>query len=140
MYPDMSAAADFLRASNLQGPLLYNFNIGGYLIHYLYPQYRIYVDSRPEAYPAGFLTEKYNLPLNEETEWARLFDEYRFNIIFFSHAAAWEEAFCARRAQDPNWATVFRKFSIIMMVRRNAANQSFIQQYEIPVEKLFVTK
>lgn len=140
LYPDMSAAADFLRASNLEGPLLNNFNIGGYLTHYLYPQYCIYVDSRPEAYPAGFLTEKYTLPLNDEAEWARLLDEYHFNVIFFSHAATWEEAFCARRVADPNWATVYRQFSILIMVRRNAANQSFIKQHEIPLEKLFVTK
>jgi hypothetical protein len=140
MYPDMSAAADFLRASNLQGPLLNNFNIGGYLTHYLYPQIRIYVDSRPEAYPAGFLTEKYSLPLNDEGEWARLLDQYQFNVIFFSHAATWEEAFCERRAQDPNWATVFRQFSVLIMVRRNARNQRLIQQYEIPLENLFVTR
>jgi hypothetical protein len=140
LYPDMSTAADFLRAGNLQGPLLNNFNIGGYLIHYLYPQYGIYVDSRPEAYPPNFLYEKYNGPLNDEELWARLLDEYHFNIIFFSHSSTWEEAFCARRAGDPNWATVFRQFSILIMVRRNAANQSFIRQHEIPLEKLFVTK
>jgi hypothetical protein len=137
MYPDMNAAADFLRASNLQGPLLNNFNIGGYLIHYLYPQFRVFVDSRPEAYPAGFLNEKYSLPLNDEAEWARLLDQYQFNVLFFSHAATWEEAFCARRALDPNWATVFRQFSVLIMVRRNARNQRLIQQYEIPIEKLF---
>jgi hypothetical protein len=140
LYPDTSAAADFLRDSNLQGPLLNNFNIGGYLTHYLYPQYRVYVDSRPEAYSAAFLVEKYQAPLNHEAQWASLLAEYQFNIICFSQSSTWEDQFCSRRARDPNWAIVFRRFPMLIMVRRTAANQSFIQQHEIPREKLFATK
>ena len=140
LYPDTSAAADFLRASNLQGPLLNNLNIGGYLTHYLYPQYRIYVDSRPEAYPASFLYDKYQEPLNDETQWASLLAEYRFNILFFSQSSTWENQFCTRRARDPNWAAVFRQDPIIIMVRRIPANQSIIQQHEIPRDQLFATK
>jgi MFS family permease len=138
LYPDSSAAADFLRASHLQGPVLNNFNIGGYLTHYLYPQYRVYVDSRPEAYPAEFLGEKYQAPLNEETLWAGLLDEYQFNIIFFCQSSVWENQFCFRRAYDPKWALVFRQGPMVILVRRNAANQSFIQQHEIPPERLSV--
>src|SRR5439155_19342363 len=43
---------EIITANHIQGPLLNNFNIGGYLIHYLFPQHRVYVDSRPEAYTA----------------------------------------------------------------------------------------
>ena len=137
MYPGVSAAADFLRASNLPGPVLNNFNIGGYLTHYLYPQYRVYVDSRPEAYPAVFLDENYQQPLNNEDQWARLLAEYRFNVLFFSAASTWENAFFARRSRDPEWAAVFAQAPIAILVRRTPGNQTFIREHEISRDSLF---
>lgn len=114
-----------------------NFNIGGYLTHYLYPQYRVYVNSRPEAYPAVFLAEKYQQPLNNEEQWARLLAEYQFNVLSFSAASTWENAFFARCARDPEWAAVFAQAPIAILVRRTPANQTFIRQHEISRESLF---
>jgi hypothetical protein len=64
-----SKTADFLRANHFPGPMLNNLNIGGYLTFYLYPQYRVYVDSRPEAYDAVFLRDHYLDPLTDEDKW-----------------------------------------------------------------------
>jgi len=73
--PGTSAPADFLRESHLQGPMLNNVSIGGYLTFYLFAQYRIYVDSRPEAFPAMFLQQKYREPFTDETRWKQLLEE-----------------------------------------------------------------
>ena len=35
------------------------------------------------------------------------------------------------------WATIFRQFSVLILVRRNAQKKSFIEQHEISLEKLF---
>jgi len=138
--PGATAAADFLRANNLAGPALNDLNSGGYLTYYFFPRYRIYVDSRPEAFPAIFLREKYMEPLTNEDRWAALLDEYQFNMIFFSSASTWENAFASRRARDPNWAPVFAQDSVVILVRRTLANQSFIERHEIPRERLFRKK
>ena len=124
--PGTAAAAELLRDSRLEGPMLNNFNIGGYLIYYLFPQYRVFVDSRPEAYPSAFLQEKYIDPLHDEKTWVQLLDQYRFNVIFFSAASTWENAFVDRRLADPEWASVFSDSATIILVRRTSANQSFI--------------
>ena len=116
--------------------MLNNFNIGGYLIHYLFPQHRVYVDSRPEAYTATFLQDFYQQPLNDESLWGRLLDQYAFNAIFFSWSSIWENAFLARRAVDPAWAPVFADKTAIILLKRTPANQSVIERNEIPRERL----
>src|SRR5205823_7370983 len=106
--PGRDAAAKFFEANQVPGPILNNFNIGGYLIHYLFPKQRVYVDSRPEAYDAGFLRDRYQGPLTEESLWPGLLHEFGFQSIFFCASSVWENAFIDRRIADPEWAIVFR--------------------------------
>ncbi len=105
---------DFFRSAHLPGPILNNLNIGGYLIYHFYPQYKIYADSRPEAYLDSFLQSKYSEPLNDEARWQTLLAEYQFNVIYFSYAAKWERDFLARRVQDPDWAVVYAKAPVVI--------------------------
>jgi hypothetical protein len=134
--PGVDAGAKFLQAAHIEGPVLNNFNISGYFIHYLFPQYRPYVDSRPEAYTATFLQEQYQAPLNDESQWTRLLDQHAFNAIFFSWSSPWENEFLARRASDPAWAPVFADKTTIILLKRTAVNQSLIARYEIPKQRL----
>jgi hypothetical protein len=135
--PGTSAPADFLRASHLAGPMLNNLSIGGYLTFYLFPQYRIYVDARPEAFPAAFMQEKYKEPLTDETRWKQLLEEYHFNLICSSGSTAWENRFILTRAKDPEWAVIYAQDPSIILARRTPANQSFIQQHEVPKDRIF---
>jgi hypothetical protein len=129
--------ADFLRANHFPGPILNNLNIGGYLTFYLYPQYRVYVDSRPEAYEAAFLRDNYLDPLTDEDKWRGLLWQRQFNVICFSYASTWERDFTARRARDPNWAVVFAEPPVIILLRRSLENIAFIRKHEVPKERLF---
>jgi hypothetical protein len=131
------AAADFIRANHFPGPILNNLNIGGYLTYYLYPRYRVYVDSRPEAYDAAFLQNQYVGPLMDEDKWKALLWERQFNLICFSSASQWERDFISRRARDPSWAVVFAQFPVSILLRRNIENSAFIRQHEIPTKRLF---
>jgi len=134
--PGKDAAAKFFSVNRLQGPLLNNLNISGYLIHYLFPAHRVYVDSRPEAYTAAFLQEFYRSPLTDENDWARLLDQYAFNALFFSWSSTWENEFLVRRASDPAWAAVFFDPTAIILLKRTDANRSVIERYEIPKNRL----
>jgi hypothetical protein len=130
-------AADFLLESHLPGPILNNLNIGGYLTFHLYPQYRIYVDSRPEAFDASFLQDEYMNPLMDEFKWKDLLLERRFNVICFSYASTWEREFIAKRALDPDWAVVFFRAPVTILLRRSRENAAFIRGHEVPKERLF---
>jgi len=124
-------AGEFIRDSHLDGPILNNLNIGGYLIYHLFPKLRVYVDSRPEAYAATFAREKYTRPLENENQWKQLSEEYRFNVICFKASTPSENRFVLRRVADPAWAPVFYDGRIFVLVRRTAANLDFLRTHEI---------
>jgi len=50
----VNASARFFLDQEIRGPIFNNYDIGGYLIYHLFPGERVFVDNRPEAYPASF--------------------------------------------------------------------------------------
>ena len=44
---------DFLAANPPPGPIFNSYNMGGYLLHVLYPTTKVYIDGRLDAYPHG---------------------------------------------------------------------------------------
>jgi hypothetical protein len=136
LQPGRDAAARFFAANHVPGPLLNNFNLGGYLIHYLFPQQRVYVDSRPEAYDSSFLRDRYQAPLTEDHLWPGLLSKYGFQSIFFCASSVWENAFIDRRIADPEWALVFGDETAIILVRRTAANAALIERSDTTRKRL----
>ena len=115
-----SAAADFLREHNIAGPYFNNYDIGGYLIFHLFPREKVFVDNRPEAYPAEFFQNEY-IPMQENADkWNETFARYRFNAIVFSHrdATPWGQAFLRARVEDPLWTRAFVDDRVIIFTRR----------------------
>lgn len=134
LIPGTTAAADFFQRENIQGPIFNNYDIGGYLIYKLYPKEQVFVDNRPEAYPASFLQEIY-VPMQEnEAIWSEKEKEYDFNTIFFSYrdATPWSQKFLISRLRDPLWTPVFADQYAIIFLKRNEANRGLIEKYEIP--------
>jgi hypothetical protein len=130
------AAADFFHKEKLQGPIFNNFDVGGYLIYYLYPRQRVFVDNRPEAYPPSFFGDDYFSVLMNDERWRASAQQHRFNVIFMNHrgGSAVAERFIVRRVLDPDWAPVFFDADIIILVRRHDANHSVIAKHELPKE------
>lgn len=135
--PRVSDAAEFFNANNMSGPIFNNFNIGGYLIYYLYPRERPFFDSRPEAYTAQFIQDCYIRPQIDERNWARLMSIYQFNAIFASRIVNPEEdRFLLRRLADPEWAPVFFDPKAMILLRQTDQNRALIQSLEIPRDRV----
>ncbi len=116
---DGKGAADFMLKHNLKGNIFNNFDIGGYAIYRLYPKYKVFVDNRPEAYPAAFFTDTY-IPMQYDPELRKkVFDEYDINTIFFSHTdqTPWANEFLASIAADKEWKLVYLDNSMMIMSR-----------------------
>jgi hypothetical protein len=136
---DVNACASFLKAYNIQGPILNNYDIGGYLIFHLYPQHRVFVDNRPEAYPLSFFNDVYYPLQADETAWRRVDSLYRFNAIVFMRHDMTDHAqpFLIRRVQDSQvWAPVFVDDFTIILLRRSPPNALAIQQWEPRIRPL----
>ncbi len=128
--------ADFVLKNKLAGPMFNNFDIGGYLIYRLYPQYQVFVDNRPEAYPADFLQKIYIPMQNEEEKWQEINGKYNFNFIFFVHTdiTPWAISFLKRISQSKNWQLVFLDDYVIIFLKKNEANKALMEKYSVNQE------
>ena len=54
-----AAAVSFLARERPPGPILNNYNWGGYLIGKLYPEYRVFIDGRTDLYGDRFMDDFY---------------------------------------------------------------------------------
>jgi hypothetical protein len=134
LYPGTDGAARFFREQGLEGPILNNYDIGGYLIFHLFPTERVFVDNRPEAYPNAFFEEVY-VPLQEDDAvFARHLETYGFNTIFFyrlDNTPAGQK-FLISRIQDDAWVPVYVDDYALIMVRNAPANADVIARFALP--------
>jgi hypothetical protein len=132
------AASQFFVSENLQGTIFNNFDVGGYLIYHLFPKHKVFVDNRPEAYPASFFTDVYFPVLQHEAKWLEISNKFGFNVIVFNHhdRSTWSEDFIVRRVLDPLWAPVFFDEDIIVFVKRFGSNQLTALKFELPRDKI----
>lgn len=136
LMPRVSNSADFFKENSLKGPIFNNYDAGGYLIFYLYPKQKVFVDNRPEAYPSNFFKNEY-VPMQEkEAIWVKLNDRYNFNTIYFYRHdyTPWAQPFLISRLNDPAWAPVYVDDYALILLKRTATNESVIKRYELPKE------
>jgi hypothetical protein len=134
--PAINRSADFFRTVNIHGPIFNNYDIGGYLIFHLFPERRVFVDNRPEAYSAKFFNETYKPMQESETKWHEVDSRINFNVIYFMRHDMTEHAqpFLIRRIADPDWAPVYVDAWNIILLKRNQINRKIIKEYELPQE------
>lgn len=130
------AGVDFLKTNQVQGPVFNNFDIGSFLIYSLYPQQMVFVDGRPEAYPADFFEHIYILTQENEAKWQEIDQRYNFNYIFFSHTdvTPWAVNFLKRISRDQNWQLVFLDDYAIIFLKKNEINQPVLEKFSLDVE------
>lgn len=137
----VNSSAEFFKRENLQGPIFNNYDIGGYLIYHLFPNTRVFVDNRPEAYPSDFFEKKY-VPMQEDDKvWEELLVQYQFNTIYFylrDNTPAGQK-FLVSRVRDPNWVPVYVDQDGIIFVRNTVTNQGVIEKYALPREMFRVS-
>ena len=140
--PDAEGSAAFFQNQGLKGPIFNNYDIGGYLIYYLFPQERPFVDNRPEAYPEDFFAKVYAPMQEDEKVWAEMDRKYGFQVIYFYRhdQTTWGQPFLIRRIDDPAWAPVFVDGYTIIFVKRGGVNQQVIGKFELPRSIFGVTK
>jgi hypothetical protein len=133
VYDDHAGAIQFLKKNHIQGPMFNDYDLGGYLIYFLYPDQKVYVDNRPEAYPISFFELEYIFPQVEDDIWNHFLSKYNFNYIVFNYhdLTQFGQKFLEIRTSDPAWAPVFMDNFIIIFIRRTEQNASIIKQYKI---------
>ena len=124
-------AVDFFIKENLKGPIFNNFDIGSYLDYRLYPKEKVFVDGRPEAYPATFFQETY-IPMQMDTNKFALVDQkYNFNTIFFSHTdqTPWAKEFLKQIIKNKKWNLVYVDNYIVILTKEGNVKQTIKTDY-----------
>jgi hypothetical protein len=121
--------AQFLETNHIAGKVFNGYSSGGYLIHYL-PDQKVYIDSRPEAYPGSFVRDDYMRALEDEDAWRRIVATYDFDYIVFVQMNQAEGQFVIRRIQDPDWAAVLAG-SDVVLVRRKPQFEDLIAKHKL---------
>jgi len=130
---DEKPAVDFLLKNHLPQQVFNNFDTGSYLIYRTYPQYKIFVDERPEAYPATFFTNTY-VPMQEDYSQFRN-DEKRFGFktVFFTITDENPRALTFLNAitRDPQWKIVYLDYYTMILVKSDTQKKLHLQTIDL---------
>lgn len=134
--PDSLAAAEFIKRVELPSPIFNNYDIGSYLIYSLPSNQNVFVDNRPESYPAEFMQQTLVAAQENEQRWQEVLKEYGFqSIIFYRHdQTPWAQPFLIKRIADPEWTPIYVDAYVLIVVRNLPEHQELIQQYALPPE------
>ena len=121
-----SKAVDFYFKNDLQGPIFNNFDIGSYLEYRLYPKEKVFVDGRPEAYPASFFQKDYK---NNN----KIITMFQFNVIFFTHTdqTPWANMFLRQIVNNKDWKLIYLDDYAIILAKNNNMNNFLIKKFAI---------
>jgi len=129
----LERAVDFVKQNQIKGPMFNNFDIGGYLIWQLYPQERVFVDNRPEAYSVKFFNEIYKPMQEDKKKWLEFSEKYGINLIFFGHTdtTPWGQDFLSSIVKNKDWRIVYVNEDAIILVKNNNKNSEIISKFSI---------
>lgn len=115
---DGKDAVIFIKQNHLTGNVFNNFDIGGYLIYKLYPEYSFFVDNRPEAYPKEFIQSIYIRLQEDKKIRDEVFKKYKINTIIFAHTdqTPWARTFLESIYKDLKWKIVYIDSAMLILV------------------------
>lgn len=133
MIQDEKPATDFLLAHHLPQPIFNNFDTGSYLVYRTYPEYKVFIDERPEAFPASFFSDTYD-PMQENYKNFKIAaNKYGFKTIFFTISDQNPRAtnFLNDITKDPEWKTVFLDQYMIILIKSNLLKESGLPSIDL---------
>lgn len=133
--PSAENAVNFLKENNVQGNIYNNYVIGNYLIYGLYPQKRVFVDARPEAYPASFFNDYWRM-MSDENFFENQVKKYNINIVLFNvfyDDPVRIRPLLTRLIQGKEWVPVFADGTVTIFVRDIPVNKTIIEKYKIGI-------
>lgn len=122
-------ATAFARRVGLHGPVFNSMNIGGWVIWDLYPDTRVFQDSRLQAYPAQHFRDIMSAYHSQE-RWNTLVAGVDWAMLSLPRA---NELSGAGRFPDSEWARIYWDDASEIFVRRSGAFAPLATDYEYRV-------
>jgi hypothetical protein len=122
-------AVAFARAEGLRGPMFNSFNLGGDLAFALYPDARIFQDSRLQAQPPGFFLTVLRAA-RDQADWDLLTATVDWAVLSLARPG---ELSGVGRFPRTDWATVYWDEAAQVLVRRDGAFAEVAARHEYSV-------
>ncbi|MGI5827403.1 MAG: hypothetical protein ACOX6V_00085 [Patescibacteria group bacterium] len=134
LMPGVQKSAQFFKRVGIKGPIFNNYDVGGYLIFNLFPEEKVFIDNRPEAYSTEFMQDTYIQMQEDENFWQEMDEKYNFNVIYYYRhdMTPWGQPFLVKRINDDLWEPVFVDDYCLVMLKRNEKNKTLIEKYALP--------
>jgi hypothetical protein len=121
-----TAAIDFLRANPLRGNMFNNDEIGDYVIYWLYPRYKVFMDGRSDMYGEPILKE-YLKVTNIEPGWKDVLGKYDINYIFFYT----DSVLVRHLLTDAGWKGIYSDNVASIFLRNIPENAEVVARYTL---------
>jgi hypothetical protein len=127
-----TTAVDFIVYHNIDGPFYNDFETGDALAYRIYPQL-VFVDSRPEAYPASFFKSVYTPMQDDPRIFEKLDITYHFNalLILYIIDVPGGHSLLKYLVNSSNFKLIYLDEYMVLLVRNTAANKELIDRYSI---------
>ncbi len=134
------AAADLIIKRDLQGNLYNQLGFGGYLIHRLYPERKIFIDGRNELYGEEFFKRYIDLtkkPISDPMlaqldpdSWDKLVDDYNLQLALLNVRVGYDNKLIKTLYDSPKWALIQHDGTSALFARRGGDNAQAISILE----------
>lgn len=140
LYP--FGAVEFIKSSGIKGRIFNDQGWGGFLIWSLYPEKKVFVDTRWLNYKA---ITKYDLIANaddgtegEKATWERLLNSYNINFILIPplnmHGSL--IPLVARLYSNDRWPLIYSGYNSLLFARNSEENRELINKYKRPSDDI----
>ena len=106
-------AIEFLKKQKIEGRVYNQDEIGDYMIYYLWPQYRVFIDGRSDMYGAEIIQDYLKIQ-QLKSGWKEVFESYDFRWTFDFGSSA----LSTYLRDNPNWKLVFKGKSADIFVKK----------------------
>ena len=125
----------FFKDNSLAGPIFNNYDLGSALIFWLYPQEKVFVDNRPEAYSNDFFTKVYKPMQTDYTKWQMYSNQYKFQTVYFAYtdSTPWAQQFLSSILSDNDWALVYFDRSTVILINKKSTDAAKVKSLAMDV-------
>lgn len=132
-------AIRFIKTYHLKGNMFNDYSYGSYMIYYLYPQQKVFIDGRADLYACCEMKDYALFAANKnlsDEEYKKFLDifwmKYKIDFVVLSVQKNLVMRKVARILDnDPSWSLVFWDDTSEIFMRKDGKNETLIKKYAI---------
>jgi hypothetical protein len=108
------AAVEFIRREKPPQPMFHRYDWGGYLLWYLHPEYKSYIDGRADVHGDAFM-EEYFRTYRGQRRWHEAIERWKIQSALVEP----EAPIASLLRLDPEWEKVYEDEQAVVFVRKS---------------------